>query len=129
MIDVPAKERQALDPDLESIVEDAEDTDGGFVYCSACGHAVARQADRMELNGGHAHRFTNPYGIQFNVGCFAQALGCEISGEPTAADTWFPGFHWRLASCESCHQHLGWYFDRAEQYFYGLILDRIQQDA
>ena len=45
-----------------------------------------------------------------------------------AADTWFPGFRWQHASCSECHVHLGWYFDRGDEYFYGLILNRIQHD-
>jgi len=128
MIDVLDKERQALDPKLKDLLEEEEDDGGGFVYCATCSHVVARQSDRIEVNGSHAHRLTNPYGIRFHVGCFAEALGCAISGERTAADTWFAGFRWRYASCEECRRHLGWYFDRADVYFYGLIMDNVQID-
>ena len=128
MIDVLDKERQALDPRLKALLEESEEPGKDFVRCGVCSHVVARQSDRIEVNGGHAHRFTNPYGITFNVGCFAQALGCSISGERVAADTWFAGFRWRLATCEDCGEHLGWYFDQAEVFFYGLILDKIHED-
>lgn len=128
MIDVLDKERQALDPKLKSLLEESADDTRGYVYCAACAHVVARGGDRIEVNGGHAHHFTNPVGIRFHVGCFAEALGCAISGAREAADTWFPGFRWRLATCEACGQHLGWYFDRQDSYFYGLILDNLRQE-
>jgi uncharacterized C2H2 Zn-finger protein len=125
MIDVLDKERQGLDPALEEIVEEREDEES-FIVCATCSHVVARRSDRIEVNGAHGHRFTNPHGLQFNVGCFSDALGCAISGERVAADTWFPGYCWRIASCEECAHHLGWYFDCAEDYFYGLVLDYVQ---
>lgn len=126
MIDVVDKQRQGLEPRLKSIVDREPAEDGDYLVCGTCSHVVARQSDRIEVNGGHDHRFTNPYGLQFHLGCFREALGCAISGDPVAADTWFPGFCWRIASCEECRRHLGWYFDRDDVYFYGLVLDYIQ---
>jgi len=128
MIDVLDKERQALDPKLKDLLQESEGSDGGFVYCALCSHVIARQADRIEVNGAHAHLLTNPHGFRFNVGCFSNALGCAISGDREAADSWFEGFCWRICSCEECHAHLGWYFDRGEHYFYGLILSNVQTD-
>lgn len=130
MIDVLDKERQlrGLDPKLKEIVDDKEDDKGRFVYCAVCSSVIARQADRIEVAGSHDHHFTNPFGIRFHLGCFADALGCAISGERVAADTWFPGYQWRHATCADCQMHLGWYFDRASEFFYGLIIDRIQHD-
>ncbi|NIP13882.1 MAG: hypothetical protein GWM88_03690 [Pseudomonadales bacterium] len=125
MVDVLDKTRQGLDPKLKEIVEEGE---RNFVYCRICSHVLTRSVERIEVSGSHEHHCTNPYGISFHIGCFAEALGCDISGEPMAADTWFAGFRWRHASCAECHQHLGWYFESGERYFYGLILDRIQND-
>jgi hypothetical protein len=125
MVDVLDKERQGLDPKLKEIVDEA---DRNFIYCRTCSNVIARHFDRIEVAGSHDHQFVNPFGIRFHIGCFAQALGCTISGERVAADTWFPGFQWQIASCAECRAHLGWYFDRADEYFYGLILDRIQND-
>lgn len=128
MIDVLDKERQALDPELRELLDDEEETGGGYVYCATCSHVVARQADQMEINGAFAHHLTNPHGFEFDVGCFSNALGCAIAGQREAADSWFPGFCWRIATCEQCHAHLGWYFDREAVFFYGLILDNVQND-
>lgn len=130
MTDVLDKERQGLDPKLKAIVdEEAEERDErDFVYCSMCSHVLAKKSDRIDIAGSHDHRFTNPYGLEFHIGCYAEALGCAISGNREAADTWFPGFQWRLASCEDCRRHLGWYFDQADVHFYGLIVDYIQDE-
>ena len=126
MIDVLDKQRQGLDPRLKEI-EDREEQDArDFVVCATCSHVIARRSDQIDVNGGFDHRFTNPYGLEFHVGCFSDALGCALSGDRVAADTWFPGFRWRLASCEECHHRLGWYFDRSGEYFYGLVLSYIQ---
>jgi hypothetical protein len=125
MVDVLDKERQGLDPTLKDIVEEV---DRNFVYCRTCSTVIARDSDRIEAGGSHDHQFTNPFGVHFHIGCFSQALGCSISGERSAAETWFPGFQWQHASCSECRSPLGWYFDCANEYFYGLILDRIQND-
>ena len=127
MTEVEDKTRQGLDPRLRELLEDETGGAPDLVYCDACSQPVARKSDATSINGSHAHQCTNPYGIRFHVGCYSDALGCDLSGRPTSADTWFPGFHWRLATCSGCHAHLGWYFERGQEYFYGLILDRIRQ--
>jgi hypothetical protein len=127
MNDVVDKQRQGLDPRLKDLLKEDTGDPGNLVYCSACKHPVARKSDVIAVNGAHTHYFTNPYGIRFHVGCYSAALGCDLSGRPTAADTWFPGFKWRLATCAECRGHLGWYFERGDSYFYGLIVDRIRQ--
>jgi hypothetical protein len=117
-----------LDPKLREMLEEQERPDS-FVYCGQCSHVISSIGERIEVGGSHEHNFTNPYGYRFRVGCYRQALGCAISGDPTAADTWFPGFQWRYASCEECSQHLGWFFANDDgQSFYGLIVPRIQVD-
>lgn len=104
--------------------------DKSFIYCAACSNVLASSEDKIQINGSHTHHLTNPHGFEFNLGCFAEALGCDISGHGEAADSWFMGFVWRLATCAACHTHLGWYFSQAtgENYFYGLILDNIQEE-
>lgn len=131
MIDVTDKERQALDPKLGVIVGRETEEQRDYIYCAVCSNVLGRRTDRIEVNGSFDHVCTNPYGIRFHLGCFANALGCTLSGEPIAADTWFAGYTWRLATCAECQRHTGWLFERAaggNDAFYGLILDRIQSD-
>ena len=128
MTDVVDKVRQGLDPRLKVLLDESTGDAGDLIYCSTCSQPVARKSDVTSINGSHAHFCTNPYGIRFHVGCFSEALGCDLSGQPTSADTWFPGFKWRLASCSGCRMHLGWYFERNPAYFSGLSLDRIRNE-
>ncbi|MGK0222256.1 MAG: hypothetical protein ACI9ON_001495 [Limisphaerales bacterium] len=133
MIDVTEvkdPQQSNLDPRLKSMLEFAEPKDKNFIYCAICSNVVTKPEERVEINGSHGHHFTNPHGFEFHVGCFGQALGCTISGQPEAADSWFMGHVWRLASCAECHNHLGWYFSHptGDNYFYGLILANIQDE-
>ncbi|XP_041974579.1 protein cereblon-like isoform X1 [Aricia agestis] len=52
------------------------------------------------------------------------------------ADSWFPGYTWRICTCPHCGQHLGWTFesttDKSDNSdiehthkFHGLILSNI----
>ncbi|MDP6376102.1 MAG: cereblon family protein [Pseudomonadales bacterium] len=129
MIDVADKQRQGLHPALKQIVDRETEEKRNYFFCAACSHVLGDQRDRFEVNSSFEHICTNPYGFSFHIGCFSAALGCAISGEPNAADTWFAGYTWRLATCSQCQQHTGWLFERATEQvdaFYGLILDRIQ---
>ncbi|MDA1074017.1 MAG: cereblon family protein [Proteobacteria bacterium] len=128
MIDVVEGKRQALDPKLKALIDEEDEADRDFFFCRACSNVIGRLSDRMEIHSSFDHFFTNPYGYEFHVGCFREALGCTIAGDRVAADTWFMGFQWRHAMCSQCSSHLGWYFDNSDTYFYGLILDRIQHD-
>ncbi|HZA51922.1 MAG TPA: cereblon family protein [Myxococcaceae bacterium] len=79
---------------------------------------------RIEISGQHAHTAVNPAGIEFHFGCFADAEGCAVHGEPTDEHTWFPGCFWQFAHCRGCAAHLGWYFTGAATFF-GLVLERL----
>lgn len=52
------------------------------------------------------------------------------------ADSWFPGYSWRICACHHCGQHLGWTFEKTDsnaqkqttediKKFHGLILKNI----
>ncbi|HEX9100995.1 MAG TPA: cereblon family protein, partial [Polyangia bacterium] len=82
--------------------------DGARAYwCSACKTRVAAEDDAVAVAGAHQHRFVNPAGVEFEIGCFARAA-CRSDGEPTLEHTWFAGFAWSYASCANCRAHLGW---------------------
>jgi hypothetical protein len=77
------------------------------------------------VQGGHEHRFTNPHGVTYHIGCYREAAGCSIVGESTMKFTWFPGYAWRVALCANCRTHLGWRFESPGGGFHGLILNRL----
>jgi hypothetical protein len=95
------------------------------LFCAACRHPITHQDERIPVQGGHEHRFTNPHDITYHIGCYREAAGCSAVGETTAEFTWFPGYAWRIALCANCHTHLGWRFQTAGEYFHALILNRL----
>lgn len=106
------------------------DRDRRWLRCAHCGRRIARNADRMSVNGRFAHVFNNPAGYVFEVGCFAMAEGCVNEGHPTMEFTWFAGFSWRLAVCGACRSHLGWFFQSMKgASFYGLILANLSESS
>jgi hypothetical protein len=77
------------------------------------------------MSGAHEHRFQNPEGYRFHIGCFARAFGCVPLGNPTSEFTWFPGYSWQIELCGGCREHLGWLYQSGSRAFHGLILDRL----
>lgn len=102
---------------------------GGRLLCARCRHPVTHRDERIEVNGAHGHRCTNPGGHTFDIGCFREAAGCAAIGDATRAHTWFKGYAWRIAVCASCEHHLGWRFESPADHFHGLILDRLTSAA
>ena len=121
-------DRTTLDPKLKEIVDEETPPKEGFLFCRACSHVIGHVQDRIEVQGSFMHTCTNPYGFVHEFGCHREAHGCAVQGEPHAADSWFRGFQWRLASCGACNTHMGWMFEKPGTHFFGLILHRIQVD-
>jgi hypothetical protein len=95
------------------------------LFCAFCGHLITHQDERIEVNGRHEHRCTNPAGFTFSIGCFHEAGGCIATGAASEAHTWFKGYAWKVAVCARCARHLGWRFESTTDFFHGLILDRL----
>jgi hypothetical protein len=95
------------------------------LYCAACRHPVTRQDERVRVDGGEEHLFTNPFGLTFRIACFREAQGCRVIGPATTEHTWFPGYLWRVALCAVCDAHLGWMYASNADRFHGLIVNRL----
>ena len=93
-------------------------------WCAACTTRVADEDAVIEVAGAHRHRFVNPAGVAFEIGCFAEAR-CRVDGAPTREHTWFAGFAWSYALCANCRAHLGWCYEGDGARFFGLILPRL----
>ncbi len=116
-------QREAL---LQSEDAQAERTDRTLV-CIHCLTEITSTALRSERQGAHAHRFTNPHGIRFVLGCFEEA-SVALLGEACLEFTWFTGYAWQIANCPSCGCHLGWRFTGSPvDYFFGLILSELKE--
>lgn len=111
---------------LDKILQSTQFERGDLLLCRHCGNPITSAAERIEVGTAHHYRFTNPTGITYSLGCYRNAPGCAISGEPTEEDSWFGGYRWQFASCSECLQHLGWYYQNPKQrFFFGLIPDRL----
>ena len=75
-------------------------------WCAACRSRIADDEAALEFAGADRHRFVNPAGVAFEIGCFREAR-CSAQGAPTLDATWFPGFAWTFAHCANCGEHLG----------------------
>jgi hypothetical protein len=96
------------------------------IICRRCAHLITHARHRIAMQGRHRHRFMNPAGILFVIGCFAEAVGCVTVGPASHEYPWFAGFAWRCAYCAGCASLLGWQFrNDAGAAFFGLILDRL----
>jgi hypothetical protein len=73
--------------------------EGRFLACARCRRAVTTAAARIEVAGGHEHRFVNPAGIHYHIGCFARAAGLIPVGGPSPYWTWFPAYRWQIEHC------------------------------
>lgn len=99
------------------------------ILCANCGHEITTPEHVITVDGDHIHRFTNPAGITYQVGCFSSADGCLVQGSPTLEHTWFEGFSWSFSTCSNCLFHLGWYYESKHETFFGLIIDHLADSS
>jgi len=97
-----------------------------LILCRFCHAAITTQRAELQVERQHQHRFINPQGTQFLIGCFTLAPGCDISGSATSEYSWFKGYTWQIARCTDCGEHLGWLYQSGESdQFFGLIIDKL----
>lgn len=97
------------------------------ILCKNCSQIITTDRHKLEVNGSFKHKFTNPAGIVFLIGCFYPADGCFTNGELTGEYTWFEGYEWCFAHCSRCFRQLGWFYLSGRGAFYGLILDHLME--
>ena len=95
------------------------------ILCLLCNNLITNQNNQIIINQSHKHVFANPHGIVFEIGCFKEAFGCTTLHESSNEFSWFSGFRWQIAVCRSCSNHLGWYFTKSSNFFFGLILEKL----
>ena len=120
-----APARLGDDPDVEDVFALSS---GQRLLCAVCAEPITADEHRVAIEGRHDHRRTNPAGIDYDFGCFAEAPGTVAVGPATAEHTWFAGFSWRISICRGCGAHLGWRFEGSSAAFHGLILDRLEAE-
>ena len=116
---------------LNTLLPDLEDTkqlpQTELILCHFCRAAVTSRQDELTIAGNHQHRFVNPGGLHYAIGCFKVAPGCDISGPAIKDFSWFKNHSWQLARCSDCGEHLGWFYQQGESsQFFGLIVDKLR---
>lgn len=97
-----------------------------LILCRFCHAAITTQRAELQIESHHQHKFINPAGMQFLIGCFDLAPGCDIAGLATSEYSWFRGYTWQMARCSDCGEHLGWFYQKGEaNQFFGLIVEKL----
>ena len=118
-----------LDAPRHAPLTDREVDDGGegrALRCRGCAGVVTHSHARVAVVEDQLHVFTNPAGVTFHVHTFSSAPGAIATGPASTHWSWFPGCAWRVAQCQQCGAHLGWYFEGGG-HFWGLIVDRLRE--
>jgi len=98
------------------------------LVCKLCRSVITRRELGMEVNGKHEHVFFNPYGMVFELGCFASAKNVVPVGPKSEEFTWFPDFAWQVVGCAGCATQLGWRYTGKGGGFYGLIMHALVEE-
>lgn len=98
-----------------------------LILCGNCGNPVTTSGNITTVDGKHIHKFRNPAGLMFEIGCFSSADGCAVLEDSTTEATWFEGFSWSGSLCSNCFSHLGWFYESGRNTFFGLIIDNIAE--
>ena len=91
-------------------------------YCKQCDTPVAFVGDENKIGDTptlSAH--LNPHGFVHEVLTIRFVQNCILYGDPTPADSWFPGFFWLYCFCQRCHAHLGWAYFRPNRTAYSFV--------
>lgn len=108
------RRQQLLNPDIFL------EFDSG-ILCKFCGNKITEIDYQIQVNGKYNHFFKNPEGFGFDIICFRMAPGCHPVGKSFLEHTWFASYYWKIAICNSCKNHLGWFFHAGDDSFFGLI--------
>lgn len=114
------------EPDL--LPENDTGHGGRKLVCKMCRSVITRRDLGMAVNGSHTHVFFNPYGMVFELGCFASAKNVVPAGTKSDEFTWFPGYSWQVVACTGCASQLGWRYTGSDGGFYGLILTALVEE-
>ena len=95
-----------------------------FYLCRQCSNPIANIGDEVSIGDIPIDTMQlNPHGFIHEIFTIRSAFHVIIVGSPVPADSWFPGYMWRLCICAECMLHLGWSYQNYTQdaiVFFGL---------
>jgi len=104
---------------------------GAKVYqCIRCSGFLSYSDQLVRIETRNRHFFVNPAGVECDFYTFSECPGAVAHGGATEADTWFPGYRWRMAFCRYCGQHLGWRYEAMSIFerprkFWGILVSHL----
>ncbi|CAK9199186.1 unnamed protein product [Sphagnum jensenii] len=84
--------------------------------CSHCWELIARRSDMLMMSSdGPISAYVNAHGYIHETLTLSNAYGLFEDGAPQTENSWFPGYAWVLAKCNTCQaigveKHMGWHF-------------------
>ena len=118
------KEKDGSTPNSHSS-EQAETTNTEkqhFYRCKQCKIPVAHQGTECSIGDQKSHSMqVNPHGYLHQVLTVKDAFNVFFYGNFVPADSWFPGYLWRLCLCIQCANHIGWSYHLPDQQAYSFI--------
>lgn len=94
--------------------------------CVQCTDVIGDFGDIFSMSvEGPQGTFVNPGGYVHEMLTLTKATNLTYYSQPSTEHSWFPGYAWIIASCSTCHSHIGWKFTATKrklkpQKFYGL---------
>ena len=104
---------------------------GAKVYqCFGCRGFITYSDQLLRIGNDNRHFFVNPAGVECDFHTFTDCPGAVAYGGATEADTWFPGYRWRMAFCRYCSRHLGWHYEATSIFerprnFWGILVSHL----
>lgn len=84
--------------------------------CNCCREVIGRRRDVFVMSTeGAIGAYVNAHGYVHETLTMSCARNMRIKGAPQTENSWFPGYAWILAKCQTCYlnnreQHMGWRF-------------------
>ncbi|KAH9559676.1 hypothetical protein CY35_06G070900 [Sphagnum magellanicum] len=84
--------------------------------CNRCRELIARRSDMLVMSSdGPISAYVNAHGYVHETLTLSNAYGLFEDGDAQTENSWFPGYAWVLAKCNTCRatgfeQHMGWRF-------------------
>ena len=119
-------------PDENTVDNSAESKEQKYYRCKKCFIPIAVQGSECSVGTQASSTIQiNPHGYLHHVLTIKDAFNIFLYGSLTPADSWFPGYSWRLCICIQCISHVGWSYHQAnttKHEFIGLRRDAIIKD-
>ncbi|KAL1117028.1 hypothetical protein AAG570_004356, partial [Ranatra chinensis] len=79
--------------------------------CRTCRTQVGHQRDVFAMSvEGAQNTYVNPHGFLHETITLRRVMNLSLVGSRSTQYSWFPGYSWCIAVCETCHGHIGWQF-------------------